>query len=101
IHVKGASGFCNTYNEIEAYHSSTLLETTDMPYWLRDASAELRIYGAVKTLNDTGVCRVEAGKYYAKGLDVPVNLTDFPPAGNHGDVVFNTNAAGNAVGRYQ
>ncbi|WP_200534621.1 hypothetical protein, partial [Klebsiella pneumoniae] len=101
VHVRNTHDFCNTYNKVQAYHSSTLLETTDMPYWLRDTSAELRIYGAVKTLNDTGVCRVEAGKYYAKGLDVPVNLTDFPPAGNHGDVVFNTNAAGNAVGRYQ
>ncbi|MEA4685611.1 hypothetical protein VBQ50_18810 [Klebsiella pneumoniae] len=101
VHVRNTHDFCNTYNKVQAYHSSTLLETTDMPYWLRDASAELRIYGAVKTLNDTGVCRVEAGKYYAKGLDVPVNLTDFPPAGNHGDVVFNTNAAGNALGRYQ
>ncbi|MHC7876254.1 hypothetical protein ACYA1U_22915 [Klebsiella pneumoniae] len=101
VHVKGTHDFCNTYNKVQAYHSSTLLETTDMPYWLRDVSAELRIYGAVQTLNNNGVCRVEAGKYYAKGLDVPVNLTDFPPAGNHGDVVFNTNAAGNAVGRYQ
>ncbi|EPY6995987.1 hypothetical protein ACXEG5_005103, partial [Klebsiella pneumoniae] len=72
VHVRNTHDFCNTYNKVQAYHSSTLLETTDMPYWLRDASAELRIYGAVKTLNDTGVCRVEAGKYYAKGLDVPV-----------------------------
>ncbi|EMC1559677.1 hypothetical protein TZS66_002992 [Klebsiella pneumoniae] len=101
VHVKGASGFCNTYNEIEAYHASTLLETTDMPYWTRDASAVVKIYGAVQTLNGTGVCRIDAGKYYAKGLDVPVNLTDYPPAGNHGDVVFNTNAIGNTVGRYQ
>ncbi|HCF8591363.1 hypothetical protein AAH440_07135 [Klebsiella pneumoniae] len=101
VHVKGASGFCNTYNEIEAYHASTLLETTDMPYWLRDDSAELHIYGAVQTQNNTGVCRVEYGKYYAKGLDVPVNMTDYPPTGNHGDVVFNTNPIGNPVGRYQ
>ncbi|MDD1897379.1 hypothetical protein [Klebsiella pneumoniae] len=101
VHVKGASGFCNTYNEIEAYHASTLLETTDMPYWTRDASAVVKIYGAVQTLNGTGVCRIDAGKYYAKGLDVPVNLTDYPPTGNHGDVVFNTNTTGNTVGRYQ
>ncbi|EPY5004223.1 phage tail fiber protein [Klebsiella pneumoniae] len=101
VHVRNTHDFCNTYNKVQAYHSSTLLETTDMPYWLRDASAELRIYGAVKTLNDTGVCRVEYGKYYAKGLDVPVNLFDFPPAGNHGDVVFNTNPAGYVVGRHQ
>ncbi|HBY0448148.1 TPA: hypothetical protein MIO37_02240 [Klebsiella pneumoniae subsp. pneumoniae] len=101
VHVKGASGFCNTYNEIEAYHASTLLETTDMPYWLRDILARLYIYGAVQTLNNNGVCRIEQGQFYAKGLDVPVNLTDFPPAGNHGDVVFNTNPVGNPVGRYQ
>ncbi|WP_130953763.1 hypothetical protein [Klebsiella pneumoniae] len=101
VHIKGASGFCNTYNEIEAYHASTLLETTDMPYWTRDTSAIVKIFGAIQTLNNTGVCRIESGKYYAKGLDVPVNLTDYPPAGNHGDVVFNTNATGNTVGRYQ
>lgn len=101
IHIKGASGFCNTYNEIEAYHASTLLETTDMPYWTRHTSAIVKIFGAIQTLNNTGVCRIESGKYYAKGLDVPVNLTDYPPAGNHGDVVFNTNATGNTVGRYQ
>ncbi|WP_200534623.1 hypothetical protein, partial [Klebsiella pneumoniae] len=101
VHVKGTHDFCNTYNKVQAYHSSTLLETTDMPYWLRDVSAELRIYGAVQTLNNNGVCRVEAGKYYAKGLDVPVNLFDFPPAGNHGDVIFNTNPAGYVVGRHQ
>ncbi|MFW7862424.1 hypothetical protein ACOI2J_21935 [Klebsiella pneumoniae] len=101
VHIKGASGFCNTYNEIEAYHASTLLETTDMPYWTRDTSAIVKIFGAIQTLNNTGVCRIESGKYYAKGLDVPVNLTDYPPTGNHGDVVFNTNATGNTVGRYQ
>ncbi|MCF0377417.1 hypothetical protein L0F44_05105 [Klebsiella pneumoniae] len=101
VHVKGASGFCNTYNGIEAYHSSTLLETLNQPYWLRDASSVLNIYGAVQTLNGKDACRVDAGRYYAKGLDVPVNLTDYPPAGNHGDVVFNTNPVGNPVGRYQ
>ncbi|HIH9922134.1 TPA: hypothetical protein ACYVFU_000334 [Klebsiella pneumoniae] len=101
VHVKGASGFCNTYNEIEAYHASTLLETTDMPYWLRDILARLYIYGAVQTLNNNGVCRIEQGQFYAKGLDVPVNMTDYPPSGNHGDIVFNTNPIGNPVGRYQ
>ena len=101
VHVKGASGFCNTYNGVEAYHASTLLETSNQPYWLRDVSSVLNIYGAVQTLNSKDVCRVDAGKYYAKGLDVPVNLTDYPPAGNHGDVVFNTNPVGNPVGRYQ
>ncbi|HIH5241335.1 TPA: hypothetical protein ACYSE7_003455, partial [Raoultella ornithinolytica] len=101
VHVKGASGFCNTYNEIEAYHASTLLETTDMPYWLRAILARLYIYGAVQTLNNNGVCRIEQGQFYAKGLDVPVNMTDYPPSGNHGDIVFNTNPIGNPVGRYQ
>ncbi|MCQ0551052.1 hypothetical protein L1C30_23945 [Klebsiella pneumoniae] len=101
VHIKGASGFCNTYNEIEAYHAATLLETTDMPYWLRDILAKLYIYGAVQTLNNKGVCRIEQGQFYAKGLDVPVNMTDYPPSGNHGDIVFNTNPTGNPIGRYQ
>ncbi|MEN2692613.1 hypothetical protein ABC662_27175, partial [Klebsiella pneumoniae] len=51
VHVKGASGFCNTYNGVEAYHASTLLETLNQPYWLRDVSSVLNIYGAVQTLN--------------------------------------------------
>ncbi|HCB9020936.1 TPA: hypothetical protein M2O92_002061 [Klebsiella pneumoniae] len=101
VHVKGASSFCNTYNEIEAYHSSTLLETTDMPYLTRDDSAVVNIFGPVQTLNNIGICRVEKGKYYANGPNIKVNLTDYPPTGNHGDVVYNTNPVGNVVGPHQ